>query len=87
MKKILRNFSIPCNNNSMIVLFTKSLKQLFFCLDIINPFSATIVMRNGKTVFFPFLMNMALLAASSGAWGCRGWSPLPYIHVVRAHRK
>ena len=31
---MLRNHSTHCINNSIIVLFTKNLKQLFFCLDV-----------------------------------------------------
>ena len=31
---MLRNHSIHFNNNSIIILFIKNLKQLFFCLDV-----------------------------------------------------
>ena len=33
-KKVLRNYSIHCDNSSIIVLFTKNLNQLFFHLDV-----------------------------------------------------
>ena len=34
MQKILHNYFIQSNDNSVIDLFIKDLKQLFFCLDI-----------------------------------------------------
>ena len=34
MQKILHNYFIQSNNNSVIDLFIKDLKQLFFCLDV-----------------------------------------------------
>ena len=33
-KKVSQNYSIHYNKNSIIVLFTKELNQLFFCLDV-----------------------------------------------------
>ena len=33
-KKVLRNHSIDCNNNPVIILFTKNVKQLYFCLGV-----------------------------------------------------
>ena len=34
VQKILHNDFIQSNNNSVIDLFIKDLKQLFFCLDV-----------------------------------------------------
>ena len=35
-KKVLRNHSIHCNNNSTIILFTENFKQLFFVLILVK---------------------------------------------------
>ena len=34
MQKMLRNHAIHCNNNCIIILFTKNFKQLYFCIDV-----------------------------------------------------
>ena len=35
-EKVLRNHSIHCNNSSIIILFTKNFKQLFFALMLVK---------------------------------------------------
>ena len=43
---MLRNHAMHGNNNSIIILFTKNLKQLFFTLDVIKEDKSFICIHN-----------------------------------------
>ena len=55
VQKILHNYFIQSNNNSVIDLFIKDLKQLFFCLD---------VSKNDIIKIFVFFESLIVLSIS-----------------------
>ena len=55
VQKILHNYFIQSNNNSVTDLFIKDLKQLFFCLD---------VSKNDIIKIFVFFESLIVLSIS-----------------------
>ena len=52
VQKILHNYFTQSNNNSVIDLFIKDLKQLFFCLDISKDDIKIFVVLESRIVLF-----------------------------------